>query len=150
MRALADPSLGVDAVAELIVQATRDLAGSENSSLIRRDGDSWVVAAVIGDVPLKKGARAIPEPATLWGRAVLARQRFHYADAKFAEPKLPDAEKRRTRMAVPIVRDGESIAVLLMSRADPGGFDEQTISLIETFADQLAVAMENARLLKET
>src|SRR5437667_18681 len=41
MKALADPTAGVDAVAELIVRATRDLAGSENSSLIRRDGDTW-------------------------------------------------------------------------------------------------------------
>src|SRR5207237_9788318 len=40
--------------------------------------------------------------------------------------------------------------VLAMSRNDPGGFEPSTIALIETFADQLAVAMENARLLNET
>ena len=39
MKALADPAAGVDAVAELIVQATRDLAGSENSTFLRRDGE---------------------------------------------------------------------------------------------------------------
>ena len=89
-------------------------------------------------------------PGTIWGRAALSGQRFHYADTAFAEPKLPEPEKRRTRMAVPIVRDGECIGVLSMSRADPGGFDKETIALVETFADQLAVAMENARLLKET
>ena len=50
----------------------------------------------------------------------------------------------------PIVRHGESIGVLSMSRSDPGGFDKPTIALIETFADQLAVAMENARLLAES
>src|SRR5258708_21904156 len=53
-------------------------------------------------------------------------------------------------MAVPLVRNGEVIGVLSASRDDPGGFDKSTISLVETFADQLAVAMENARLLKET
>src|SRR3989442_300082 len=43
MRALADPAVGVDAVAELIVRAPRDLAGSENSSLIETFADQLAV-----------------------------------------------------------------------------------------------------------
>jgi len=53
-------------------------------------------------------------------------------------------------MAVPIVHQRKAIAVLTVWRDAAGGFDRRTIGLIETFADQLAVAMENARLLNET
>src|SRR5260221_5520413 len=150
MKALADPRVSVDQLADMIVTATVRLAGADNGAFIRRDGDAWIVGAIRGDPPFARGERHVAEAISIWGRAVLSGQRFHYADTKFAEPQLPDAEKRRTRMAVPIVRDGESIAVLAMSRNDPGGFEPSTIALIETFADQVAVAMENARLLKET
>jgi len=150
MKALADPTVDVDQVAEMIVRATARLSGSETAGLFRRDPDGWLLAATYGDSAGKKGDRVSPEPGTIWGRAALSGQRFHYADTMFAEPKVPEAEKRRTRMAVPIVRHGESIGVLSMSRPDPGGFDKPTIALIETFADQLAVAMENARLLAES
>jgi GAF domain-containing protein len=134
----------------MIVKATVRLAGAENGSFIRRESGGWLVAATYGDIPLTRGELLQAEPVTVWGRAVLSGRRFHYADTKFAEPNLPESEKRRTRMAVPIVRAGEPIGVLAMSRNDPGGFDKPTIALIETFADQLAVAMENARLLRET
>jgi len=150
MKALADPAVDLDHVADMIVKATVRLSGAQNAGFLRRDADGWFAAALHGAAPGTRGDRMTAEPGTLWGRAVLSGRRFHYADTALAEPKLPDAERRRTRMAVPIVRDGESIAVLLMSREDPGGFDKSTIALIETFADQLAVALENARLLKET
>jgi len=150
MAALADPAVDLDQVADLIVKTTMKLAGAENGSFIRRDADGWVVGATHGAVAFERGDRMEAVPQSIWGRAVLSGRRFHYADTKFAEPKVADAEKRRTRLSVPILRDGQSIGVLTMSRNDPGGFDKVTIALIETFADQLAVAMENARLLRET
>jgi two-component system, NtrC family, sensor kinase len=150
MRSLADPAVGLDQVADMIVKASKRLAGADNGSFIRREADAWVVGATYGSTGLERGMRMEAEPGSLWGRAALSGQRFHYADTKFAEPKLLDAEKRRTRLSVPILRDGESIGVLTMSRDDPGGFDKPTIAVMETFVDQLAVAMENARLFTET
>jgi len=120
-----------------------------SEAFYRRDPDGWVLAANVGVELGKPGTRATPLPGTIWGRAALSGQRFHYADTKLAKPKLPDAGKRRTRMAVPILRDGTSVGVLTMARDDPGGFDASTIALVETFADQLAVGIENARLLRE-
>ncbi|HLZ47341.1 MAG TPA: GAF domain-containing protein, partial [Candidatus Limnocylindria bacterium] len=150
MKALADPTIDVDRIGDMIVTAMIALSGADNGSFMRREGPGWVVAATHGDTPLVPGALMEPVPGSIWGRAVLSGRRFHYADTKLAEPALPDAEKRRTRMAVPIMREREAIGVLIMSRNDPGGFETSTIALVETFADQLAVAMENARLLRET
>jgi GAF domain-containing protein/anti-sigma regulatory factor (Ser/Thr protein kinase) len=150
MRALNDPAVDLDQVADLIVKTTMKLARAQNGSFIRRDGDAWVVGATHGSVTFERGQRMQAEAATIWGRTALRGERFHYADTKFAEPKLPEPEKRRTRLSVPILRDGRAVGVLTMSRDDPGGFDRSTIALIETFADQLAVAMENVRLFNET
>ena len=150
MKALADPSVDLDRIAKMIVKATVRLAGSENAGFYRRDPDGWIFAAGFGNTPFKDGDRLTCDARTIWGRAALSGQPFHYADTMLARPKLTDAARRRTRMAVPIVLDRESIAVLAMSRNDPGGFDKATIALIETFADQLAIAMTNARLLRET
>ena len=150
MKALARPKVDLDRVADMIVKAAVRLAGAENGSFIRREPDGWVVGATYGTAPLVRGERMQALPGSNWGRAVLGNKSFHYADTKLAQPRLADAGKRRTRMAVPIVHGGESIGVLTMSRDEPGGFDKTTIALIETFADQLAVAMENARLLSNT
>ena len=152
MKALADPKGNVDQVAELIVSATAALAGGTNVNLLLRDADGWVVAAMYGPAQIhwKKGDRVVPAQDTIWGRAALSGRRFHYPDTLIAEPRLPAPELMRTRMAVPIMRGQEAFGVLTVTRDEPGGFDQPTIALIETFTDQLAVAMENARLLKET
>ena len=152
MKALAEPAADVDRVAELIVRATAALASATNVNFLQRDADGWVVAAMYGPPRLdwKKGDRVSPTAETIWGRAALSGRRFHYADTALAKPPLPEPDRMRTRMAVPIVRGGEAVGVLGVTRDEPGGFDEPTIALVETFADQLAVAMENARLLNDT
>ncbi len=134
----------------MVVRAVVGLAGGENGAFFRREGDEYVLAATHGQTPGTIGMRLVPDAGSIWGRAVLSGRRFHYADTILAEPKLHDPERRRTRLAVPVRHGGETIGVVLSSRNDPGGFEPGTIALVETFADQLAVAMENARLLTET
>jgi len=150
MKALAAPSIDLDRVADMIVKAVMRLAEADSAAFMRRDPIGWVRAATQGMSDLPKGALLDPGPETLWGRSALSGQLLHIVDTKLATPKLPDAEHRRTRLAVPILLDRESIGVIFLSRNEPGGFDKTTIAVIETFADQLAVAMTNARLLKET
>ncbi|MEP7003922.1 MAG: GAF domain-containing protein [Chloroflexota bacterium] len=154
MKAMADPTADLGRVANMIVKATARLANATNASIVQRDAQGWFLAAMHGPrrVPDVAGDRLPdPTPKKLWGRAVLSGQRFHYAGTTFSEPELPGTEVMRTRLAVPIVHEGDDVlGVLLLTRDDSGGFDKSTIALVETFADQLAVAMENARLLTET
>ncbi|MDQ6858603.1 MAG: GAF domain-containing protein, partial [Chloroflexota bacterium] len=151
MKALADPAVSVDAVADMIVAAATRLAGAENAAFIEVVGDDRVVAATYGDAPARRGDHVTLDPDSMLGRAATTGKPWHVRDS-LREPNFAgsDPTKRRTRLAMPIVRRSGVIGVLMMSRGEPGGFDDSAVALVETFADQLAVAIDNARLLKET
>src|SRR5258708_17802753 len=52
-------------------------------------------------------------------------------------------------MVVRCVRNYEAVGALGVSRPEPGGFTDEEIALLQTFADQAVIAIENARLLRE-
>ncbi len=62
-------------------------------------------------------------------------------------PELPDT---RSELAVPITRGGHILGVLDVQDAHPGAYDEDDISILETLASQIVVALDNARLFEQT
>jgi signal transduction histidine kinase len=55
----------------------------------------------------------------------------------------------RANIAVPMVREGRPVGVLSVSRAEPGAFTDREVRLLETFADQAVIAVQNVRLFTE-
>ena len=87
------------------------------------------------------------------GRVVLDKKTHHIhdilEDVEFATPKSVQLGGWRSILAVPLIRDGEVIAVLDLARPAPGPFSDREIELVESFASQAVVAINNANLFTE-
>ncbi len=121
----------------------------ENGALRVEAHDGPLEVDPIGDRrPLTRGSAS--------GRAVLEARAVHIPDVLRADaenfPVTIGAARRlghRTVLAVPLVREGVAIGVLFMRRAEPRPFSDKEIALLETFADQAVIAIENVRLFTE-
>ena len=55
----------------------------------------------------------------------------------------------RSQLIVPMLRDGDPIGAVAVSRVEASEFSESHIALLRTFADQAVIAIENVRLFQE-
>src|SRR5262249_44851712 len=95
---------------------------------------------------------ATPGRGSATGRAALERRTVHIHDA-LADPEYSygsrDVDRFRTIVGIPMLKAGELLGVITIYRHDVRPFSDSQIALMETFADQAAIAIENARLLSE-
>jgi len=98
----------------------------------------------------------VPSPRFVGGRAFLERHTIRVDDlAEAVLTEYPDSVERqrllgmRSTVDVPLLRRGESIGVLGLQRFEVQPFTDQEVALLETFADQAVIAIENARLFEE-
>jgi signal transduction histidine kinase len=94
-----------------------------------------------------------PGRGTVSGRAVLEGRTVHIPDV-LADPEYDYGEGQkvggyRTLLGVPLMREGAAVGALVLGRDAPRPFTPQQIELVETFADQAVIAIENVRLFDE-
>jgi len=89
------------------------------------------------------------------GRSVLDKRTFHIADFQTEADEFPITSEYarrlgfRTGLYVPLMREGVAIGVISLRRIEAQLFAERQVALLQTFADQAVIAIENARLLNE-
>jgi two-component system NtrC family sensor kinase len=89
------------------------------------------------------------------GRVVMERRTVYVADLQAETDEYPEGSDRarsigfRRILAVPLIREGEAIGVIAIRRRQARLFSDRQIALLQTFANQAVIAIENARLFEE-
>jgi GAF domain-containing protein len=136
------------------------LASADYGAVFRHDADGRLrmVAAVTTILPemeeyIRTSGIAVGQPTPV-GLAARDLQTVRVddvqADARFVLPEVHRREGMRSVLSVPMVRDGRLIGVLTFHAREVRPFSDRHVALIETFAEQAVIAIENVRLFTQT
>jgi len=158
LRVISESPADVTPVFQTILQAADRLFGAVIGAVFRYDGGQVHLMATEGWPPAAlENARRLypgpPDPTQMSGRVILSGQVQTITDT-FAD-KGYDAQTSRNgqwrrMLGAPMLRDGKPIGALVIAWADPGQSDEREVALLQTFAEQAVIAVENTRLINET
>jgi class 3 adenylate cyclase/putative methionine-R-sulfoxide reductase with GAF domain len=143
---------GLQPVLDEVVEACRRLCNADYGALWLLERGLLHLAVHEGSPEGAEYDRQHPhalDRTTAAGRAALAREPIHIPDV-LADPEYvyPGPRFYRAMLGVPIMVEDELIGVVVLVRRDPQPFTDEHIALVETFADQAAIAITNARLIE--
>jgi GAF domain-containing protein len=155
LRVIASSPTDVGPVLKAIVDSACELCEAYDAVVVLKDGDDLRFSAHHGPIPLKFEKLPISRN-WVTGRAVVDKVPIHVHDLLSPEgDQFPLTRERlqqeghRTVLSVPMLREGESIGAIVLRRLEVHPFSEKQIVLLQTFADQAVIAIENVRLFEQ-
>jgi two-component system NtrC family sensor kinase len=145
----------VQPVFDAVAESAARLCEAFDAAIFRRDGDRLRLVAHHGPIPIQSTLPLVR--GTSNGRAVLSGQTVHVADMQIESAEFPEGSENarlmghRTILSVPLIGDGgAAIGTINVRRTEARPFNERQVALLQTFADQAVIAIENVRLFNET
>ena len=157
LKVISRSTFDLSAVLNTLVQSAARLCEADMASVPRLKGTIFDQVASYGYSPdfheFMRRNPILPGRGTAAGRAVAEGKTIHIPDV-LADPEYDYAGGQkvggyRTLLGVPLMREGAAIGALVLGRSNPRPFAPQQIELVETFADQAVIAIENVRLFEE-
>jgi two-component system, NtrC family, sensor kinase len=162
LRVISSSPADVQPVFDVIVRSAVRLCDGLFGSVFRFDGELMHLAAHYNYTPTAHHALLemlpmqprLDSPLTA-ARAILTRAVVQFEDVEDADtareyaPHVARAAGFRSGLAVPMLREGNAVGAIFVAREQPGPFSAARIALLQTFADQAVIAIENVRLFTE-
>jgi GAF domain-containing protein len=156
LKVISRSTFDLQTVLETLIKSAVELSGANRGSIFLREGDVF---------PLKAASSTTPEFLQYWaanppraGRGSATSRVIGSGKVEVIPDVLEDPDMEmpassliriRATLGVPMLRDNKVEGVLVLTRPEPGPFTKSQIDLVQTFADQAMIAIENARLFDE-
>jgi GAF domain-containing protein len=155
LRVISGSPTDVQPVFDAIAANAVRLCGAVNSAVFRFDGKLIHLATshnIPGDIlaPFQRLFPATLDSPTVTARAISSRATVHVEDLSKEYENTPVVQAGyRTVLSVPMMREGVPIGAVNVTRMEVQPFSPNQVALLQTFADQAVIAIENVRLFKE-
>src|SRR5262249_35978200 len=156
LRVIRSSPSNVQPVFDAVAESAARLCESFDSAVWRRESDRLLLVAHHGAIPQTGSASFLPlVRGTVGGRSVLDGRTIHIADIQTKGDEFPNTSENarrqgyRTILSVPLMREGAAIGAIVLRRTEARLFSERQIALLQTFADQAVIAIENVRLFEK-
>ena len=164
LKVISESPTDVQPVFDIIAERAASLSGSRHCLVTQVDGDQLRLKSLFGvnDAGTAALRGAWPQPlarsTSIAARAIRQREVVNVADllALPDEAYAPEMKRAcrlagfRAGLSVPMQREGQMIGAITVNRAEPGQYPDKEVALLQTFARQAVVAVENVRLFNET